>query len=171
VIGVDPGLDGCAAAIDGHGTPIALLDTPTLTIGGARATRDYALPAMAAWLRQFTVLDTNVVIERQQAMPAVLRGRKQGTASSFATGKGFGVWLGLVVGLGLRYTLVHPARWRASMGLPRGSGKEGSRHRAMQLFPSTDLRLKKHEARAEALLMAEYLRRDHVRSGETVAAL
>jgi hypothetical protein len=38
-------------------------------------------------------------------------------------------------------------------------GKESARLRAMQLFPTADLRHKKDHGRAEALLLAVYLRR------------
>ena len=42
-----------------------------------------------------------------------------------------------------------------------GSDKEASRVGALQLFPSQaeELKLKKHHGRAEALLLAEFLRR------------
>ncbi len=43
----------------------------------------------------------------------------------------------------------------AALGL-RWKDKEASRLRAQQLFPSADLRLKKHHGRAEALLLAAY---------------
>jgi hypothetical protein len=47
-------------------------------------------------------------------------------------------------------------------GLPKG--KDTGRLRAQQLFPTADLKFKKHHGRSDALLIAEYLRRSLVNS-------
>lgn len=49
---------------------------------------------------------------------------------------------------------VRPTVWKRALGL--GKDKEASRLKAMQLFPSADLRRKKDQGRAEALLLAVY---------------
>jgi len=69
-------------------------------------------------------------------------------------GVGFGLWLGVLAALTLPYTRVRPQVWKRALGL--GKDKEQARLRAMQLFPSADLRLKKHNGRAESLLLAWY---------------
>ena len=81
----------------------------------------------------------------------------QGVRSMFTMGYGVGVWTGLLVGLLLPYNRVTPQRWKKLMmdGIA-AKDKDASRHRAQQLFPLADLRLKKHDGRAEALLIAEY---------------
>lgn len=152
LLGIDVGLDGAAAALSDEGSMIALLDTPTLIVSG-KGKRDYALPEMASWLRPFALPGTQAAIEHQQAFPG------QGVTSMFSLGKGYGVWMGLLVGLGISYSLISPVRWRKAMldGLPKG--KDTGRLRAQQLFPGADLKLKKHHGRADALLIAEFLRR------------
>jgi hypothetical protein len=49
---------------------------------------------------------------------------------------------------------VRPAVWKRALG--QGKDKEACQLRAMQLFPSANLRLKKHHGRAEAFLLALY---------------
>ena len=56
--------------------------------------------------------------------------------------------------LQMPYTTVRPVIWKRALGL--GKDKEACRLRAMQLFLSADLRLKKHHGWAEALLLALY---------------
>ena len=87
------------------------------------------------------------MIEEAQSMPG------QGVRSMFTTGYGLGLWVALLAALQMPYTTVRPAIWKA-LGL--GKDKEQARLRAQQLFPTADLRLKKHHGRAEALLLAWY---------------
>ena len=78
----------------------------------------------------------------------------QGTRSMFQVGLGMGVWLGLIAALGLAHTRIRPAVWKRRLGL--SSDKQRCRLRAMQLFPTADLRHKKDHGRAEALLLGYY---------------
>lgn len=151
-LGIDPGLDGAAVALRDDGVVISIFDTPTLLIGKG-GKRDYDLRTMRAWLGAFTPETCDVAIEHQQAFPG------QGVTSMFSLGRGYGIWLGLLAGMGLPYSPISPVRWRKVMldGMPKG--KDTGRLRAMQLFPNADLKLKKHHGRADALLLAEYLRR------------
>jgi len=87
-------------------------------------------------------------------------------ASSFNFGMGYGMWIGIVVGLGLPYELVTPQRWQKEMLAGMQGGKDASCIRAQELFPEADLRLgprskKLHDGRADALLLAEFGRRTH----------
>ena len=149
VCGIDLGFAGALAVLAADGALVALCDTPTLLLHVARGTRqEYDLPGMAALLRPYTGADVQVLIEEAQAMPG------QGTRSMFTIGLGFGIWLGILGTLGLAYTRVRPHAWKRSLGLT--SDKEQVRLRAMQLFPTADLRLKKHHGRAESLLLAYY---------------
>jgi hypothetical protein len=99
-----------------------------------------------------------VIIEKSQAFP------DQGAVSNFSTGHGFGLWLGLIVAMGLGHELVRPAVWKKDMGLDKD--KKRSIMIAKRLFPVTaDLykvprgRVDSLDGRAEALLMAEWMRR------------
>lgn len=93
-----------------------------------------------------------VVIEKSQAMP------KQGVSSTFKVGVGYGIWLGLLVAIGIPYTEVRPHIWKAKMLAGTGKDKGASILRAKQLFPqiSGELNLVKHHNKAEALLLASY---------------
>ncbi len=94
----------------------------------------------------------HAIIERSQAMP------KQGVSSTFKVGVGYGIWLGLLVAIGIPYTEVRPNIWKAKMLAGKGKDKGASIIRAKQLFPqiSNELTLVKHHNKAEALLLAAY---------------
>ena len=99
-----------------------------------------------------------VAIEKVHSMP------RQGVASAFTFGKGYGIWLGVLGTLGIPYEEVTPQRWQGAMldGMKRG--KDANRLKAMQLFPSESdqLKLKKPDGRADALLLATYIKRINV---------
>lgn len=154
-VGIDPGLDGavCLLYDNGHAE---LDDTPTLNVGRGKVTkRDYAIPEMVRLLRRLQGDDVAVALEAVHSMPG------QGVASTFTFGVGFGVWQGILAALGLPYDLVPPQRWKKTMMDGMGQDKDASRLRALQLFPHMceELRRKKDNGRAEALLLAEYRRR------------
>ena len=153
-IGVDPGLDGALAAVTPDGA--AVWDTPTVRL--AKGRRDYLVPEMAALLLPHAGGGV-VAIERVGARPG------QGVTSMFTFGKGFGIWLGLLAALGVPYDLVTPQKWQKALGV---AGDKGShRLRASQLFPSLahELRLASHDGRADALLLAEFMRRQYAGRG------
>ena len=160
-VGIDCGLDGALVALQ-NGV-INFHDTPTLATGkGAR--RTYDIPAMVKILddlQQSTVGEIAVALETQQAMPG------QGVTSMFSTGFGFGVWQGLLGALKIRYELVHPLRWKKAMMPNAPKEKEASVIVASRLFPAETPHLKtargrQLHGRADALLMAEFLRRTWV---------
>jgi len=162
IIGLDPGVTGAIARLYepvGGGLVAQVWDTPT----GKDGKRTIFLPAEMRALLADAVGDkvTTVFIESVHSMP------KQGVSSSFGFGVGYGMWIGLVAGLGLPYELVTPQRWQSVMmaGLPKEPDKkkrkDASRARAQQLFPSlvSQLNRVKDDGRAEALLIASYGRR------------
>ena len=57
--------------------------------------------------------------------------------------------------------LVSPQRWKKEMMDGQGKEKSAARFKAMSLFPqlADQLKLVKHDGRAEALLMAAYAQR------------
>ncbi len=146
VIGIDPGLSGALAVLDGDGTIITLADLPVI--------RDRSLAWIDGGELQSIVLDAirgrqaRAVVERVSAMPG------QGVASSFQFGVGFGSILGVLQAMHLPIELVTAARWKRSLGL--SGDKNASLHKARLLFPTADLRLAKHDGRAEALLLAHW---------------
>lgn len=155
IIGIDPGLDGALAVLNPSGQVIDVIDTPTVTIKGSR--RDYYIPGIFDLLRVH-MIDAMVWVERQQAFP------QQGVASTFRTGMGYGIWLGLLAGMGIRHEVVSPQVWQREMyaGV-EGDGKDRSLLAAARLWPHVTIPRSRH-GRADALLIAEWGRR---RSGNT----
>ncbi len=162
VIGIDPGKDGFICLLDGE--EVLSWPTPTINISKKGNKRGYLVPEMRRFL---AVANPDfVVIEKQQAMPGMMKGGKmvkQGVASSFATGQGYGLWEGLVAGLGLKYILVHPRTWQkvCHRDVQGDNTKARSILAAGRLFPNVDLRKNDkcrvpHDGKADALLLAWY---------------
>jgi hypothetical protein len=149
IVGIDPGMQGAISVLTPEGRLEGLWDTPTLMLKTSRGTRqEYDVVGMTGILAPYVGPQTHVLIEESQSLPG------QGVRSTWTTGYGFGIWLGILGALGLAHTRVRPAVWKRRLGLT--SDKEQCRLRAMQLYPAADLRLRKHHGRAEALLMAWY---------------
>ena len=131
----------------------AVFDTPTCLVD---TKRKYLVGAMARLLKPFANhQDVVVVLENVHAMP------KQGVSSSFCFGEGKGMWEGILGAFDIPFDLVSPQRWKKEIMADQGKDKSAARFKAMALFPSLadQLKLVKHDGRAEALLMAEYARR------------
>jgi len=164
-IGIDPGLDGGIAYIR-NGHLVVVLDMPTVEIKvSGKTRRNIDAEALRSILTAIRAsLARHVVIEQQSTRPG------QSSQSGLKTGYGYGLIIGVVVGLGYPYTVVTPKAWKKHFGLtdikaesvelaaatwpdmadnfygPRGGGKDG---------------------RAEAALIAQY----HARTNtETEAA-
>ncbi len=166
LIGIDPGVAGGLAILErtpgrGEWGAARLVRTPVADVSrNGRRLREYDVAgmrtALTAALGMRGLAGVLVALEHQQAMPAVLRGRAQGGVSTFRTGLGYGLWLGLVVGLGLPYVVVRPAAWKRHHGL-LGADKRASRLRASERFPTLGALGPADEGPAEALLLAAYV--------------
>ena len=147
VIGIDPGASGAIAAVTDTGRLLAAEDMPVVD-------KQVSAPLLRDVLRSMGIADGYdirlVVIERVHSMP------KQGVASSFKFGHAYGVALGVVGGLGYRSMLVTPQAWKKAMGAT--ADKDRTRRLAIERWPEqADLfKLKKHDGRAEAALMAAH---------------
>lgn len=98
--------------------------------------------------------DVKCCIEQVHSMP------KQGVSTTFKFGKSFGIAIGVVGGLGIPMHRMRPQAWKKEVGLS-GRGKDASRFRATELWPSwaDAWKLKKQDGKAEAGLIAEAARR------------
>jgi crossover junction endodeoxyribonuclease RuvC len=153
-IGIDPGLSGAVVVIDDD-QYITFYDTPTFTVkSGKKNKRHYNIVSMADIITYHSE-GAQVVLEKVHAMPG------QGVSSMFTMGEGLGIWKGIVTALKLPLTMVPPQTWKKVMMEGMGREKEASLIRALQLFPNYGhmLSRKKDVDRADALLMAEWLRR------------
>lgn len=92
------------------------------------------------------------VVEHVGAMP------KQGVSSTFKFGFAAGAIYGVLAACGVPTHYVTPSVWKRHHGL-LGKDKEASRALAIKLHPGVDgLHLKKHQGRAEALLILDWFR-------------
>ena len=145
-IGVDPGLCGAIAVLTDQGDVEGLTDLPVI--------RDGRLAWIDGGALQSFLVDTlhgrqaRAIVERVSAMP------RQGVASAFNFGVGFGSVLSVLQARQVAIELVTPAVWKRAMGL--SADKSASLGRARLLFPTADLGLAKHDGRAEALLLAHW---------------
>lgn len=159
IVGIDPGLGGALVTLGSNSDTPFFYDTPILKIGKRK---DYDILEMKRILFSINPLSCvdgcHVFLEKVHAMP------QNGSIGNFRLGYGFGIWLALIVGVGLPYTLVIPQRWKKTLMDGMGKEKDASRQRAMQLFPKAvdKLNLKKHHGRADALLIAAFGRQSQL---------
>ena len=169
-IGVDPGLMGAVAALDETGRLIFAQDTPIIAVhrgktpkGNVKTRHLYLPTAMADILVENLLKDVerpdNVIVgvENVHSMPA------QGVSSTFSLGRGLGLWEGIIAALRLPVEMIEPAVWKRAMGIPAGSDKRASVELALRLFPSAPIK-RTQDGRADAVLLAEFLRRKHTGS-------
>lgn len=161
-VGIDPGVTGGIAAIEGD--EAYLYDTPTRKIEGKTKTTTLVDGYKAARMLQSISSGRaiTVAIEKVNAMPGKDgKGGRQtiGATSAFNFGMGFGMWLGIMDALCIPYELVTPQAWKKALQLV-GQEKDSARIRAMQLYPlsAKDLQRKRDIGRADALCIAEWLR-------------
>lgn len=156
ILGIDPGLSGGVAILHPSGD-IELFDTPSVNVvkQSGKSKRMYDTQLMTEIIKSCTnggfKNRLQAVIEQVNAMPG------QGVTSMFSMGYGFGLWIGIIATLGIPINYVHPRIWKKEFSLSKD--KNLSILRAKELFPRANITLKKHEGRAEALLMAEWFRR------------
>lgn len=153
-IGIDPGVAGALAVICPECGP-RVWDTPVAIV--KRTRKEYLVGDMRQVLNLLCGhgrFPRMAVLEEGIPMPS------QSSRTTYGTGRGGGLWEGLLAGLGIPYERVAPAKWKKSMGLT-GQDKGGSRVLAQRLFPAIagEFARAKDDGRAEAILLAEYRRR------------
>ena len=156
VIGIDPGLTGAVGVLK-HGRFVAVHDMPTIAPAGGAKVKNVVNPAGLASLLRQIIADhpgeaVRVALERVASMPG------QGVASVFSLGDSFGAIRAVVAVLHLQTHFMPPAAWKRTMKI--GSDNGACRSLAIQLFPEAPLHRIKDHNRAEALLLAECLRRE-----------
>ncbi|MDF2970296.1 MAG: hypothetical protein K0R61_746 [Microvirga sp.] len=143
VLGIDPGLSGALAIVDGStGHLVDVLDMPHTRFGKAAIIDGFAL---LDWIGDRRI--DQIVIEAPSSRPG------QGIASSFQFGRAVGGVEAVMTTLGVPIRHIHPAVWKKKLGLT--ANKADSLSLARIRFGIRDeFRLKKHEGRAEAALLA-----------------
>lgn len=152
ICAVDPGKDGAICLIRENKELIKLSIMPTVMVGSKKKKRrEYDIPTIVSLIRQAD----ECVIEKVHSMP------KQGVASMFSFGAGYGLIIGIAAGNDKPYTLIHSRTWKANMLRDMSKDKNASVIRAKQLCPDINLLPTErcytpHEGMAEAYLLARY---------------
>jgi Holliday junction resolvasome RuvABC endonuclease subunit len=143
IVGVDPGQTGALAIIGcGHRSLIEVVDMPLTDQVSPHGVSDI----LRRWRDCYEI--GLVVIEKVGSMP------RQGVSSTFKFGTSYGIVQGAVAALELPMTFVPPNKWTTSLHV--GADKDTHRQRCIEMWPDKyDLfKLKKHDGRADAALLA-----------------
>lgn len=178
IVGIDPGLNGAIASIDGDDVriwdlPVAerVMSTKTKA-GNPKVRRSIDAERLARMLGNDVLdnflepADAIVFVEWAQASPGI------SPVAAFNYGEGFGLIRGVLAHLGVPMRLVRSSVWKKALGLTRPKGerdiddatgfglgdKDAALELARKLYPGIGhgLRLKGNDGRAEALLIAHY---------------
>jgi len=153
-LGIDPGTTGALALLtvaDDGTQAVSVTPTPCdwYQVGTGKRRR-YAVARCADALGLLSPISL-AYVELQSARP------RQGVASSFQTGFGFGMWIALLTALRMPYAVIPPPRWRARVGLaayPKGTEKKviktAVRLAACRRFPAVPINLE----HADAVMLA-----------------
>jgi crossover junction endodeoxyribonuclease RuvC len=162
ICGCDPGLAGALAFLDpAMPETIETFDIPVhLLTRGGKQKREVDIVELIRLVAMRRI--THAFIEQAGAQP------QQGSSSTFSFGKTYGVILGVVASHNIPLSIVPLLRWKRALHVPRA--KDAARARASQLLPAAadQWRLRKHDGRAEAALIALYGAREL--SGKAVSA-
>lgn len=145
VMSIDPGLSGAIAVFEG-GALIEIIDMPTHTLlRNGKDKRQISASALAGIFSQYK--PAHVIVEKVSAMPG------QGVTSMFSFGRSLGIIEGILAAYNLSATYVTPSVWTKGVG--RGQGKDASRARACQMYPSHEKSFArvKDDGRADAVLI------------------
>ncbi len=175
-VGVDPGVTGAIGFVCGAvsmvidlpttGRPVTKQKTIKEPVLGGPKTRtvhetrkDYDLEAIVDVFRALdaTTGDRSLTcVEKAQVMIQGKAGNSAWTA--YEVGVSYGLWPLFLTSRDRPFLVVEPAAWKRELALT-GHDKDASRMLALSMWPDAPLKAKKHHNRAEALLLAEYARR------------
>jgi hypothetical protein len=156
LIGIDNGLSGAIAAVDGDGGLVDVIDAPTVKIGkGSR--REIVASGCVAILRRLVRLGGGEAVfcyvEQLSVRP------KESASSALKAGIGGGIWLGVLAALRVSHSIVRPQEWQTTLKGCPGEGKQRAILYAERRWPEAELfgpRGGPLDGRADALCIAEY---------------
>ncbi len=176
-IGIDPGATGGIAFL--HSRYHLEIDIPTInievkrtkrttedeyvetghlskTVAGTTTHFNYgAICAIFRKVVRFCKDSIDIAVALEEAPASIGPGRHH---ADVMINRAYAMWPLFLHSKGLSVEEVRPSVWKPRMGVP-GSDKEKSRRKALALFPKADVLRKKDHGRADALLLAEDLRR------------
>lgn len=140
-IGIDPGKGGAIAFLENTGKIVHVEKMP-----------DSGLQILGVLKRHRGIADCRAALEYVRSSP------QMGVTSAFTFGRGLGALEMALVALRVPYYEVHPRRWQKALDCLTGGDKNVSKAKAAELWPDA----KVTHANADALLLAEWVRRKHV---------
>lgn len=146
ILGIDIGVQGAIAVLS-DGELLTVHDLPALKDGPA-GRRAINAPLLAALI--FKSQAVHAFVEAVGARPG------EGAVGAFAFGRSRGVIEGVLAAAGVPVTFITPPAWKRIVGLAPGRKKDASRSEAIRRWPNHAelFKLKKHDGRAEACLIA-----------------
>lgn len=142
VIGIDPGKGGGIAALGGDTIDVRKMPE---TVGD-----------LVDRLRELAVAGYTIAyLERVHSSP------QMGVVSAFTFGRGLGNIEATCQAVGIRLEWVAPGVWQKALGCLSRGDKNITKRRAQELFPTETIT----HAKADALLIAEYGRRQEASRG------
>ena len=149
ILGIDPGLSGALAFYDTVEQSVEVIDMPVLElVRNGKKKREVSAQSLANHIAGRKI--SGAFLERVNAMTG------QGVTSVFSFGRSLGIVEGILAAYDIPTTLVTPQAWQKAVN--QRAGKDGSRERAMQLFPAQVelFQRKKDDGRSDASLIAYY---------------
>lgn len=156
-VGIDPGAEGAVGVlVDGT---CFTTDIPTLKVGkpGGGTKTVFNHPAIIKLFQPLSAVYQRVRVALEVPPPSMGPGER-GAMGSFRLGVAYGIWPLYLCSRGFKVEEYPPSVWKKKMGLA-GQDKEAARYKALGMFPDADIQRKKDHNRAEALLLAEFHRR------------
>lgn len=153
ILGIDPGINGALALLHIPTNQLAhVIDIPIIA-SGVKDRKTININALTLVLSDWADDIQFCVFEDVHSQP------RDGAVGAFSFGKVCGILLGVCGSLMIPVYPVPPQVWKGVFGL--SSDKDESRYLASRKFPeSKDMwKLKKHDGRAEAALLAEFGKR------------
>lgn len=139
IIGIDPGVKGGMALVDGDGA----LDA---TFAFTDRTEAEIEAKIGEWLRKCWPFTPVSYLEKVNTRPG------EGHVGAFTFGCAYGFMRGLMVGKGIKVVNVYPAIWQARLGCLTHGNKNVSKNAAQRLFPGHKIT----HCVADAALIATY---------------
>lgn len=152
VVGIDPGLSGGIAILEGG--RLQCWPTPTRTAGPKRSFDERPMVDLLRSRRRTIRL---LALEQVGARPG------QGVTSMFRFGEGYGLWRGLLWALEIPHLLVRPQAWKQTVltGTPKDKAAAVAwvqRHHPEASLKATPRSRTPHDGMADAACLAEYAR-------------
>lgn len=168
IIAIDNGLFGCACKSEEDKEPI-LTDTPIVPVKvGKKFRNKFDVKEMVKILEQYSQIYTSSIKDPSNILAVIEQTIPMPGIASMATksiGLGEGLWIGILATLKIPCMELSIRKWQSHFGI-WGKGKE-TKHEAYllasRLFPRCRLKTERGrllDGRCDALLMAEYARRE-----------